>query len=70
MSPLWSQYDSSYGRYLNVGLNISDTGYIKMLPIGNLNFVRPAVILHSNVTLSTETDFIQDGTKDKPYIID
>ena len=31
--------------------------------------IRPAVILRSDVTLSTSTDYIQDGTIDKPYVI-
>lgn len=42
--------------------------------IGDINAtvfsIRPAVILRSDVTLSTETDYVQDGTIDKPYVID
>jgi len=51
---------------------VSSNGYIASEGSISYNFysaIRPAVVLRSDVLLSAETDYTQDGTIDKPYVI-
>ena len=63
-----SPYLLRVGRYSNMWY-ILESGAMFGGVANNYGTIRPAIILKSGVTLSTKTDYIQDGTIDKPYVI-
>jgi len=70
LSTPYYRYPLSYDSDNILGFGVRKNGSIG---ITNFNYqeyaVRPSVILKSNVLLSTNTEYIQDGTIDKPYVI-